>query len=206
MTLIILWILVFSLVHSFTADKRVKQWVSNKFGERLYYGWYRLVYNIKSVVMLAPLFLYMWTVSEPIYLLDGFVAVILRVLQVIGLFGIAISILQIDALRFAGLRQLIAYYRGDTLPLTNEPLTTDGLYGFVRHPLYFFSLMLLWFSPTMTTSSFFFNLGATLYFVFGSLIEERRMLAGFGQEYADYQKNVSWLIPLPKRQVEQTSL
>ena len=201
MLIIILWMAVFALVHSLTADKRLKQWVITQFGERLYYGWYRIVYNIISVVMLAPLFLYMWSVSELMYTVDGIIALVFRALQIIGLSGAAISILQIDALRFAGLRQIIAYINGDALPLPNEPLKTDGLYGFVRHPLYFFSLMLLWFSPSMTTSGLIFNIMATLYFVFGSIIEERRMVDGYGQKYVNYRERVPWLLPLVNRQI-----
>ena len=203
MLIIILWMAVFALVHSLTADKRLKQWVINRFGERLYYGWYRMVYNIISVVMLAPLFLYMWSISKPLYALDGIIALVFRGLQIIGLIGATVSILQIDALRFAGLRQIIAYLNGDPLPLPNEPLKTDGLYGFVRHPLYFFSLMLLWFSPSMTTSGLIFNITATLYFVFGSIIEEGRMVDGYSQEYLSYRARVPWLLPLGSRQIQR---
>jgi len=200
MVVIILWMLGFALLHSLTADKRVKTWIGDTFGERFRQGWYRLFYNIVSVVTLAPLFLHMASISEVIYSVPGWLNPVFRVLQIIGLIGAAISILQIDWMRFAGLRQLMAYFSGADLPLADEPLKTDGLYGFVRHPLYLFSLMLLWFSPTLTNTGLFFNIAATGYFVFGSIIEERRMIDYYGETYREYRGKVPWLIPfIPSR-------
>jgi len=190
----------FALLHSITADKRVKEWVSETFSDRFRHGWYRLFYNILSVVSLAPLFLYMATLTGVVYRVPGWLAPIFIGLQGIGLVGAAVSILQIDWMRFVGLRQVLAYFKGDTLPLPEENLKMDGLYGFVRHPLYFFSLIFLWFSPILTTSALAFNIGATLYFVFGSIVEERRMLGYYGTQYEDYRQRVPWLLPFPRAQ------
>lgn len=185
----------FALLHSITADKRVKAWISQTFGKRFQHGWYRLLYNIVSVISLAPIFLYMATISETIYTVPGWLVPIFRILQIIGLIGAGISLLQIDWMRFIGLRQVMAYFSGQALPLADEPLKTDGMYGFVRHPLYLFSLMVLWFSPTLNNAGLFFNIATTLYFVFGSIIEERRMIDYYGDAYREYRKKVSWLIP-----------
>jgi len=195
MLVILLGMLGFALVHSITADKRVKGWMGQTLGERFQHGWYRLFYNVLSVISLAPIFLYMATRSEVIYSVSGISIIIFRVIQVIGLVGAAISILQIDWMRFVGLRQVMAYFSGAELPLSSEALKTDGLYGFVRHPLYFFSLLFLWFNPTMTDAALYFNIAASAYFVFGSIIEERRMRDYHGEHYKAYQARVPWLIP-----------
>jgi protein-S-isoprenylcysteine O-methyltransferase Ste14 len=42
----------------------------------------------------------------------------------------------------------------------------------------------------------------TLYFYFGSIHEEKRLLAEFGVAYRDYQQRVPRLIPLPGRRYE----
>ena len=197
MLIILLWMLVFAVIHSITADKRFKRIIINLVGERTYEGFYRLFYNGLSVIMLAPLFPYMWTIREPLYSLSQPISTIFRLIQLQGVIGLAVSLLQIDFLRFAGLRQVIAYFKGEQLPLAHEALQTGGLYGWVRHPLYFFSLLALWFSPTMTDAALVFNIAAMLYFVFGSLIEEQRMVNAYGDIYKQYQQNVSWMIPLP---------
>ncbi|MGB7338166.1 MAG: DUF1295 domain-containing protein [Phototrophicaceae bacterium] len=195
MIVILLGMLGFALVHSITADKRVKGWMGQTLGERFQHGWYRLFYNVLSVISLAPIFLYMATRSEVIYSVSGISIIIFRVIQVIGLVGAAISILQIDWMRFVGLRQVMAYFSGAELPLSSEALKTDGVYGFVRHPLYFFSLLFLWLNPTMTDAALYFNIAASAYFVFGSIIEERRMRDYYGEHYKAYQARVPWLIP-----------
>jgi protein-S-isoprenylcysteine O-methyltransferase Ste14 len=104
-------------------------------------------------------------------------------------------VLQIDTGRFLGISQLSAYQLGRELPLPSEPLQTGGVYRIVRHPLYLFSLMLIWPTATMRAGYFGFCVGTTIYFLIGSLFEERRLLAGFGPAYSDYRDRVAWMIP-----------
>ncbi|NDJ62680.1 MAG: isoprenylcysteine carboxylmethyltransferase family protein, partial [Chloroflexi bacterium] len=115
--------------------------------------------------------------------------------QIVGFAGLMISLLQIDLGQFTGLSQVLAYLNGERLPLPTEPLQTGGVYRLVRHPLYLFSLLLIWPMPIMTEALLAFNLVSTWYFAIGSLLEERRMLALFGDEYAEYRQRVPWLIP-----------
>jgi protein-S-isoprenylcysteine O-methyltransferase Ste14 len=98
-----------------------------------------------------------------------------------------------------GVRQARAFLASDPLPLPDEPLQTGGVYRLVRHPLYTFSLLMVWAAPVMTLNTLWFNLGATLYVLVGSLIEERRLAAGYGEPYSSYRRQVSWLIPWPRR-------
>lgn len=195
MLIIAIWMLVFAVTHSITADKRVKLRFAKIFGERTYEGLYRLLYNIISVISLAPLFLYMWQIAKEIYSVPSWLVSMFIIIQLIGLIGLIISIVQIDWARFIGIKQLMAYVTGGELPLVDEPLQLKGLYGFVRHPLYFFSLLTLWFSPSMTDSALLFNLTATIYFVIGSRIEEGRMREAYGEVYENYCQHVPWLIP-----------
>lgn len=195
MLIIIIWMLGFALLHSLTADQRVKSAFAGIFGERFYQGWYRIFYNLLSVILLVPVTLLWLPGGETLWRIPAGLQIVFLILSVIGLIGAALSILQIDSGQFVGIAQVVAYLRGDALPLATKPLTITGLYRFVRHPLYFFSLLAMWFVPIMTTHLFAFNMMATLYFVFGSLIEERRMLRIFGDDYTQYQQQVAWLIP-----------
>lgn len=197
MPLMILLIVKFALVHSFLADARVKNFTKYVFGERTYYGFYRLVYNIYSVVMLLPVWVIMQNSERVLWQIEGVWQPIFMVIQLIGSIGLVISVLQIDFLRFAGLRQVWVYLKGGQFPLPDEPLVTHGLYGFVRHPLYFFSLLAIWFVPVMSDTYFVFCSLATLYFLLGSLLEEGRMIQAYGETYEAYRKQVSWLVPLP---------
>lgn len=192
---ILLWMLVFAVVHSITADKRFKRIIIHLIGTRPYEGLYRLFYNVLSFVMLAPIFVNMMKLGTPLYSVPQPFAIVFRLIQLIGMAGLMVSLLQIDFWRFTGLRQLMALMKGNTLPLADEALQTGGLYSWVRHPLYFFSLLVLWFTPNMTDTGLMFNIVATLYFVLGSLIEEQRMVSYYGEAYQTYRKNVAWMIP-----------
>jgi protein-S-isoprenylcysteine O-methyltransferase Ste14 len=120
---------------------------------------------------------------------------ILLIIQVISAIGLIVSLLQIDLLRFLGFRQVKAYLNGDSLPLPTENLQIKGLYRFVRHPLYLFSIVSIWSVSSMADVYLGFCIGATLYFVVGSLYEERRLIKTFGEPYINYQQRVPWLIP-----------
>ncbi len=200
MFLILLTMLIFGVIHSLLAERGVKQAFLDYFGVYAYHGFYRLLYNILAALMLLPaLWFLIRNPGHIIWQVEGPLAFVLLLVQVVGLVGLVISLIQIDLGQFTGLSQLMAYLRHQPLPLPLEPLQTGGLYSLVRHPLYLFSLLLIWPQQTMTESLLVFNIAATLYFVLGSRLEERRLLAVFGQTYADYQNRVAWLIPLPFR-------
>jgi len=117
-------------------------------------------------------------------------SVIALVGQALAALVVLLGLLQTDPQHFLGLRQLVQGSEGP--PPT---LVVSGLYRWVRHPLYSAGLVFLWLTPWMTTSMLAFCFGATLYILIGSAFEERRLLAEFGQAYADYRRRVPRLIP-----------
>lgn len=188
--------LIFAAMHSFLAGRDIKQAVQKRWGERAYHGLYRIVYNVIAVMTLTPaLVLLLIEPGRVLWRLEGAAAVIALAVQFAGLVGLAVSLLQIDLGQFAGTSQLRAYLNGQALPLPTEPLQVKGVYAVVRHPLYLFSLLFIWPAPVMTEMLFVLNVAATLYFIFGSLLEEKRLIRIFGQQYIDYQRRVPWLIP-----------
>ena len=82
--------------------------------------------------------------------------------------------------------------------IPEEPLMIKGVYALVRHPLYLFTLMSLWFNPLMTARRLGLVIGAPLYFALGSVLEAQKMVQQFGEEYRNYQKRVPWMIPFLK--------
>jgi protein-S-isoprenylcysteine O-methyltransferase Ste14 len=65
----------------------------------------------------------------------------------------------------------------------------------VRHPLYFFTLVLIWSSPDITLDRLLFNVLFTGWIVMGTRLEERDLVAEFGEHYRAYQRYVPMLIP-----------
>jgi protein-S-isoprenylcysteine O-methyltransferase Ste14 len=193
-------LLLYGAIHSLTATTAWKGRVTGLLGERAFLGLYRVCYSFVSVLTLLPVLGLM--ASRPgriVWSADLVTADVLFALRVIAGIGLALALLQIDALRFLGIKDAIAYVRGRPLPLPPERLATRGVYRLVRHPLYLFSLMALWSEPVMTESGLGFALGATIYFTLGSILEERKMIRAFGPAYLAYRETVPWLIPLVKR-------
>ncbi|MGD8620665.1 MAG: isoprenylcysteine carboxylmethyltransferase family protein [Anaerolineales bacterium] len=185
---------LYGALHSLLATRQIKAWVYDRFGGRGQ-RYYRLIYNLIGVLTLLPILallaaipgqqLYSWAVPW-LFLALG--------LQGIGALIILVGLLQTGIWPFFGLGWLF----GESQAF-NDKLIKSGLYGQMRHPLYTGGLLLLWCMPVMTTGLLAFNLAASLYLYIGSVFEEQRLLAIFGEEYADYQRRVPRLIPNPWR-------
>lgn len=195
--LVALGVAGFGVIHSLTAGEAFKRLLARLIGERLAEGWYRLLYNGLSVVTILPALGFMLILPQQmIYRVDGVGGLILVAIQFLALLALAATALSTDLIRFAGLRQLLAWAGGKSLPLPSEPFVSRGFYGLVRHPLYLFSIALLWATPTMSSNYLAFASAATLYFAIGSLVEEGRLLRFYGEQYRTYRSQVPWMLPL----------
>jgi protein-S-isoprenylcysteine O-methyltransferase Ste14 len=190
---IIIFLGVYAVAHSLLAAYAVKAWARRVFGPQTD-RWYRLVYNIIAVVTLLPILpMIALLPAQTLYVTPSPWRWLLVGGQLLAGFGLVLSLLQTGPLHFLGLTQLLAQN-----PTATGDLTVRGLYGWMRHPLYSFSILFLWLSPVMTTNLLSVNIVFTLYFYLGSIFEERRLLAEFGPAYQDYQQQVSRFIPLKK--------
>lgn len=189
--------LVWAFVHSITAAAVTKNAFRARFGERFYQGWYRLLYNIVSAISILPILIILWLLVPQVTLwsIPYPWRYLTMIIQGMALIGLAVSLLQTDVWSFVGVRQVVRYFNGAEEPKVPEQFVSTGTYRLVRHPLYFFSLVFIWLNPEMSLGSFLFNSLAALYFWIGSIYEERRLLAAFGDAYEEYRQMVPRLLP-----------
>ncbi len=191
---------VWAAFHSLTAAQGFKDRVAGIMGDHAYQGFYRLIYSAVSVITLLPVLYFYWQLPDrPLYSVPAPFSWGMFGLQAAGLIGLVVSVMQSGALAFVGIQQAADYFSGNDIGKQSglgEVLVIHGLYRYMRHPLYTFSMLLLWASPVMTRNSLILVVLISAYFIVGSTIEEQRLEADFGEDYVAYKKNVGRFIPL----------
>ena len=107
--------------------------------------------------------------------------------------GIVVTILgsrALDVLDLAGVRPVLNA-RSSHEP-RRVPLQTHGVYGLVRHPVYFGWLLLVFGAPHMTMTRLVFAVVSSAYLAIAVPWEERGLTTVFGPAYADYKRAVRW--------------
>lgn len=185
---LLLAIVLWGIVHSLLASMGFKAACQRLFGDKAMRG-YRLFYNLFALLSFLPI-LYLMVVlpDRPLYQVSSPYSYWMRAGQLASLVLLFVAVFQTDLFSFVGLRQLFEEEK-------SGPLITHGLYRYVRHPLYTFSLAILWLSPGVTLNSFVFYFALTLYVLVGIFFEERKLLRVFGEEYAKYRAVTPMLIP-----------
>jgi protein-S-isoprenylcysteine O-methyltransferase Ste14 len=111
-----------------------------------------------------------------------------------------------DKLQFLGLHQIRTATSHSVLTETGT-LDTTGILGITRHPWYLATILFIW-ARGLDASVLITNIILTIYLVVGTILEERKLLIDFGEDYRRYQKKVSMLIPFKylKSKIQRSSL
>jgi len=181
--------LLFFIQHSGMVRQSFKRWLE-RFVSQRYVG---ASYSIASGVVLLAVVL-VWQESEQVIAnATGALWWIARTLFFLAIGGVIWGALALKGFDSLGLKPIRRQIR------TAEPrpsvLTVRGPYRWVRHPLYFFVLLMIWSYPVLTVDRALFNVLWTLWIFAGSVFEERDLVAEFGDRYREYQRNVPMLIP-----------
>ncbi len=186
---------LYSIQHSFFASNTAKDFFKRHFPRSLFA--YRLIYNITQIVLLLVLWIYLPRPAYVLYKVEGPASWAFRAGQLIGLVGFIFSLLQFDLGEFSGIRQIKRFLRKsrDAQRVEKSALNVGGLYRYMRHPLYFFSILYFLFKPRMTLFDFLLLLWLIIYFYVGSIFEERRLEDEFGEAYVRYRERVNRFLP-----------
>lgn len=189
-------LLLFALQHSVMARPAFKRW------------WTRLVPVPleRSTFVLASslaLFLLYWQwrpLPAPVWEVQpAWARATLWALCAAGWLLVLASTFLINHFELFGLRQVWRHARGKR-PAPEAPFVVRACYRVVRHPIMLGFLVAFWATPSMSAGHLLFALATTGYILVAvKYLEERDLVAHFGEAYRDYQRRVPMLLPLPRR-------
>ena len=176
----------FALHHSAFARSGVKRRVGDVIPPALE----RAAYTLVASLLFGAVCWWWRPVPGVLYSVDGPWRWLPHVVFGAGVTVTLLSARRLDALDLAGVRQVMAASRPAAPP--GAALLTTGLYGLVRHPIYFGWVLLVLGVPDMTMTRFVFAGISSLYLAVAIPFEERSLTETFGPEYASYQRRVRW--------------
>ena len=198
--ILLICFILWAALHSLLASTYVKDWVRGLLGQSAD-RWYRLLYGFLSIVTLLPLLALLAVLpDQTLYIVPTPWNWMMWGTQGLAVVGLLVAFWEADPLDFLGLAQLQPSRQPES-----DHLRIRGMHCWVRHPLYTMSILLIWMTPTMTVNWLITCLFATVYFIIGSMHEETRLVAEFGQAYVDYQKQVPRLVPRPGHCYQSTA-
>lgn len=187
----LLWILWCAL-HSTLVTKTVTDYMKQKLGYQ--YRFYRLFYNIVSLVTIAALLYYSVSHRGPlVFRWEGSLVIVKYLLLAMSIYLFIAGAKHYSMWQFFGIHQIKTGQTGHTLSEYNT-FDAAGILGAVRHPWYTGGIMIIW-SSDIFLSTLLYNIVISIYFVIGAFLEERKLLLEFGERYREYQNNVSMFIP-----------
>lgn len=195
--ILIILLSLFGYFHSVLASIKVKEFIRQQFGKAI--AFYRLFYNLISVITLYLIWEYAPHPSARIYRLSSPFDYLVLIPQFLSLAGIIWCFRYISSKEFLGLSQIERFlnkeYSDNEL---DEKLTfrIEGPYKYSRHPIYFFSIIFLVFRAEMDLFYLTVVICFIVYFYIGSVYEEKKLIKIFGKAYEDYRKEVPRIFPI----------
>lgn len=185
---------LFAIQHSVMA----RPWFKRRWG-----GWIDLALERPTYVLLAtaalallmwqwrPLPQLVWSVT------DTRLSAALTALSLFGWLLVLLSTFMISHFELFGLKQVFMRFSGRGMPAAE--FRTPGLYKLVRHPIYLGFIIAFWATPVMSQGHLLFAAVTTAYILIGIMLEERDLIALFGDDYRRYRERVSMLLPFSRR-------
>jgi protein-S-isoprenylcysteine O-methyltransferase Ste14 len=190
--LVIFWI-TWCSIHSALIGFDFTEALRKRFPNR--FRFYRILYNLLAVATLLPVVFYTFSQGgAPIVAWEGPWRIVPILMVSVGLFFFVAGARRYDLLQFLGLRQ-IKDAKVCSVLTDDCSLDTGGILSIIRHPWYSAGILFIWARP-LDLAAILTNLIVTGYFAVGAILEERKLKIQFGQQYADYQRQVSMFFPI----------
>lgn len=184
-------LLGYCLLHSGLASLRCKAWVARRWPALM--PAYRLLFNALALLLLVPVLALLWSYpGAPLWHWPGVWGWLADGLALLAAAAFLHSLGSYDLGEFSGTRQ----WRAGRAQVDGEGFRIGFWHRFVRHPWYCFILVLLW-TREINAAQLLTYGGVSLYFLVGSRLEERKLIAWYGAPYREYRRRVPGLLPLP---------
>ena len=198
---------LYAVVHSALASRQAKALATRLLGERSRNAFYRPFYLAQSVVALGALYAYARRLPDrTLYDIKGPVGAAMHAGRAGAILYAVWSANQVGISDMLGITSWRAWRAGaDIIPPEPEAqgpaadganMKATGPFVASRHPLNLAPLPVFWLAPRMTRNLLVFNLVSTAYLVVGSMHEEARLKAAYGDRYTAYQHSgVRFYVP-----------
>jgi protein-S-isoprenylcysteine O-methyltransferase Ste14 len=185
------WVLWCTL-HSTLISTTVTDFAKTKLGGG--FRFYRLFYNVVSLVTLIPLVYYSHTLREaPVFRWEGPLGIVQVFLLAVSVYLFVSGGRHYSWARFWGIFQIKVGRAGSSLA-DSSTFVVSGIHRIIRHPWYLGGILIVW-AQDMSASTILINMVISVYFMIGAVLEERKLVIEFGEKYREYQRSVSMLFP-----------
>jgi protein-S-isoprenylcysteine O-methyltransferase Ste14 len=184
---------LFAIQHSVMARPQFKRWWTQFVPASVERSTYVLFASLFLALLLwqwRPMPQIVWHVADPQ------LAMAITAVSFVGWLIVLTSTFLINHFELFGLHQVANNLAGRPMPAPR--FRTPLYYRFVRHPIYLGFIIAFWAAPTMTVGHLLFAAVTTAYIFVGATLEERDLIALFGDDYRRYRQRVAMLVPWRK--------
>ena len=181
---------IFAVQHSGMARQGFKRLLARFASPAIERSTYVLLASLSLILLFwqwQPMPAVVWNIEGPVF------AGVVIAIGFMGWLIVLYSTFLISHFELFGLTQVVAHFAGRMA----EPVKfkTPGLYRLIRHPIYLGFIIAFWSTPVMTLGHLLFASVTTAYIFVGIWLEERDLVAFFGDEYRKYRQRVAMLLP-----------